>query len=1359
MYFAIFSPIIISAQWIDEFSINKSSYKDNETIIIVVKGYFPNGCYQYNSASLSLSGNTINLNIDFDFEDPGPEGVCTQNLVTFDETLDIGPLTAGTYCVRLRNSFGDILQRCFTVTSSRPSLPNFHFVAERNATYQNGRLSFRATIGNDGTVNAPASELCILASRNANGSGAVEIARRNISRLDIGRTQSLDLNLDLCAAPINLNDGTYFIFTRIDCGNAVEEELEDDNERGYGSIVHSCPVECNLSVSDVLVPQTSCIQPDGRIALTVQSGKTPYTYAWSNGASTSAISNLKSGTYTCTITDAQKCVEIFTGLVSLFSPTPAKPSVQNIEIDRATILWPPLSGFTSYQVTYGLKGQPTQKLQVNGERVLLQFLGPNSTYEVSIAAVCDGRFGTASEILEFTTAPLTINAPPTIQITAPAQNSKFEAPANFTIKVNANDPEGQIDRVEFYNPDLIGTVTNPPYDYNLKNLDIGNYTFEAKIFDQAGKSATSNKLNIEVFAKQQACELEANLNTTAPDCGKTNGQISVNTSKGQSPFQYRWSNGATTNNLGNLATGNYTLTITDANTCSITKEAELIAPMPIVSHTITQANLSIRISTKSDNTNAWRWDFGDGKSSTEPSPSHLYNNPGTYTIKGEALNDCGSTKIEQQVSVNAQMNNGDETLLLDLGEVKTSPGTEVEVPLYVKNFVDVFGFQFSVKVASSQAEITEVISSSNLSAFNFRRVNGQLYTFIWLPESPTPFTLPDSTIVLRLKIKVSPDLKPEECIKLTLESDPTDLVVFQVLKGQQTETRPDVLPGEVCIETLKSSTIKGKITLYNGKPFPNVQVKLEGNGEETLPEDKLALIISNTQAKPGETISIPIKVKGFKGALGLQATLKLEGNEIKLLSIQNPNQKTEIKFNLLDPQTATFVWVSDDPVDWEDGKILLQAQVQVLNNAKDGQCIQAKFINDPVELLLTQEINGQEENQVPTTIPGKIGVGNSKCDESPTQASSTLTDQNGDYTFEKIATGKNLRIIPKFIKNPLTGVNVADMLGIQQHILGDKRFDKPHQFIAGDVNLNKVISVADLSILQQLILGSIDSFPDQPSWQFVVETYLKDPKMSWAKMPFDYAFKAEDSVHEVNFNGIKIGDVSQSAELRGSMALALTATNAAFYKGQRFVQTLRLDSSELNGLQFDLQFNPQKLKPIGVKITDSPLEFVHIVQGSRIGILGFPRMSNTRFNGTHSPSISVEFETLDYGNTTEDLSLVEKRIPALAHENGVDRPLKLVYSIPSQGKARFHGHLQHRLFPNPSQGEATLEWQSKTPGQGVIRFLDAQGRVLQTTEISMYQGRNQYQLEAKLVNRSGWYFYQINTPDGQYQGKFLISTK
>lgn len=59
---------------------------------------------------------------------------------------------------------------------------------------------------------------------------------------------------------------------------------------------------------------------------------------------------------------------------------------------------------------------------------------------------------------------------------------------------------------------------------------------------------------------------------------------------------------------------------------------------------------SVFFSNQSQNAQTWQWNFGDGESSQEQSPTHLYTAPGFYTVTLTATGICGND-VEQQTVV------------------------------------------------------------------------------------------------------------------------------------------------------------------------------------------------------------------------------------------------------------------------------------------------------------------------------------------------------------------------------------------------------------------------------------------------------------------------------------------------------------------------------------------------------------------------------------------------------------------------------------------------------------------------------------------------------------------------------------
>lgn len=110
----------------------------------------------------------------------------------------------------------------------------------------------------------------------------------------------------------------------------------------------------------------------------------------------------------------------------------------------------------------------------------------------------------------------------------------------------------------------------PPYNFlwsngattkDLSNLVAGDYS--VTISDLCNNSVYDSEF---IF---QVSEISINTSITPTSCGNSNGAISTLIANGISPYQSLWSNGSTEESINNLASGVYTITVTDGFGCSV----------------------------------------------------------------------------------------------------------------------------------------------------------------------------------------------------------------------------------------------------------------------------------------------------------------------------------------------------------------------------------------------------------------------------------------------------------------------------------------------------------------------------------------------------------------------------------------------------------------------------------------------------------------------------------------------------------------------------------------------------------------------------------------------------------------------
>ena len=381
-----------------------------------------------------------------------------------------------------------------------------------------------------------------------------------------------------------------------------------------------------IVVSADITPVSTVGGSDGAINLTVQGGSGSYSYLWNNGTTTEDISGLTAGNYTVIIKDGAGCT--MTATFTVIEPGPGGIVVTGVvtgitcnggnngAIDLTvtggtapyTFVWS--NGETTEDISGLTAGNYTVTVRdFNGNEVINTFgLVEPSAVELNVSidnvSVSGGNDGAIDLTVTGGTAPYTYLW---------SNNATTEDISNLTAgiyEVTVTDANGckswasytvfqpggviliAVDDIKHVtcNGSMNGAIAisvsggTAPYTYSwsdgtsviantedLSNISGGTYTVTVTDVNNNVKSRTF------LINEYPALALMANIKDVSIN-GGTDGAIDLIVMGGKAPFVYAWSNGAITQDISNLAAGSYTVSVTDANMCSV--EATFVVEAP-----------------------------------------------------------------------------------------------------------------------------------------------------------------------------------------------------------------------------------------------------------------------------------------------------------------------------------------------------------------------------------------------------------------------------------------------------------------------------------------------------------------------------------------------------------------------------------------------------------------------------------------------------------------------------------------------------------------------------------------------------------------------------------------------------------
>lgn len=162
---------------------------------------------------------------------------------------------------------------------------------------------------------------------------------------------------------------------------------------------------------------------------------------------------------------------------------------------------------------------------------------------------------------------------------------------------------------------------------------------------------------------------------------------------------YKWSTGATGKTITPTTVGTYSVMVTNIAGCSGVDSINYKElPKPKADFYFTWASYpSYRFIVIKDNATEYKWDFGDGSTSTLKLPEHAYATSGTYRVHLDATNECGVDSFGLDLVYNQRT--GIEESAFSENDVKVFPNpsnTRLTVVLKDKgesDYIELFGIE------------------------------------------------------------------------------------------------------------------------------------------------------------------------------------------------------------------------------------------------------------------------------------------------------------------------------------------------------------------------------------------------------------------------------------------------------------------------------------------------------------------------------------------------------------------------------------------------------------------------------------------------------------------------------------------
>ena len=466
-------------------------------------------------------------------------------------------------------------------------------------------------------------------------------------------------------------------------GNYTVTILDNNNCESQKSylITEPFPLLMDLEESD-----EHCDQMNGRIVADGYGGTPPYEYSLDGGNFDfeRVFPDLSAGTYEVETRDANGCLTSdFVEIDNVPGPEAEIEDPDILGCGRDSVTLSGEGSATGNSITYSWT--TTEGNIIRGENSLTPDIDEPGAYYFEVVDTLTGCLSMDSVVVEEDTSV----------IARPGMDTLVNC-INPEIVIDASNTSQGMDIIYQWTTNggqiISGDTTLMP-----TVGEAGTYILTA--MDTITGCTDIDSVNVDEDIAEPDLEIAE---PEVLDCIMTEVSLDASGSSSGPDFTIEWTtldgnivSGENTLNPVVDGPGEYTLTITNnSNGCSsmetTTVLQEINEPLPDFNYAVDTLSVQFTDRSEGDPTD-WSWDFGDGNTSDQASPVHVYGMPGTYTACLTITNVCGSETTCEDVQV------GFGLILSSyvIGDVSCSEGNDGYIDVTITGGIEPYTFEWS----------------------------------------------------------------------------------------------------------------------------------------------------------------------------------------------------------------------------------------------------------------------------------------------------------------------------------------------------------------------------------------------------------------------------------------------------------------------------------------------------------------------------------------------------------------------------------------------------------------------------------------------------------------------------------------